>query len=168
MADVEASKKAAPEKAAGNNVLVRVLVMLAAAVGAIVFVVLVSVFTVMMMDSQMSADIIASSPTYDTSLNYDYTTPVNVRGRTSDADPHTFQISVALGYEMGDAKTSAEIAKRQSQLQDLMRSFFSSKTAEALLPEYQDGLKVELKERINRIFSQGKVRDVLFPDFLVD
>ncbi|MGL4523934.1 MAG: flagellar basal body-associated FliL family protein [Spirochaetia bacterium] len=168
MSDAEGSKKTPEKSAAGGNVLVRILVMVAAAIGAIVFVVLVSIFTVIMMDSQMSADIISNSPTYDTAMNYDYTAPVNVRGRTSDVDPHTFQISVALGYEMGDTKTSAEIAKRQSQLQDLMRSFFSSKTAEALLPEYQDGLKVELKERINRIFSQGKVRDVLFPDFLVD
>jgi flagellar basal body-associated protein FliL len=151
-----------------SNFVVKLLVILASAIGAIIFIVAVASVTVMLMQSKSAITALSPSPTFETNINYEYATPLDIRGRTSDETPRTYQVSVVLGYLTGDRKTIAEIAKRKSQLQDIMRSFFSAKTSAQLAPEHQSALKMELKEQVNYIFSEGQVKDVLFPEFLVD
>lgn len=173
MGDIELGEdnasKLNQKRSGGASGLIKILVIIAAAIGAIIFVATVSVITVLIMDNSSAVTTLTSiSEEYRGVPVYDYTEPMEIRGRTSDRAPRTFQISVALGFNPGDDKTSAEIARRNSQLQDLIRRFFSQKTADMLQPENETQLKTELKEQINRVFSQGVVKDILFTEYLID
>jgi flagellar basal body-associated protein FliL len=77
-------------------------------------------------------------------------------------------VTVVLGYDAGHDITANEIARRRSQLQDLMRSFFSERTADDFSASNEHQLKAELQQRINRIFTHGRVRAILFTNFLID
>jgi flagellar basal body-associated protein FliL len=61
-----------------------------------------------------------------------------------------------------------EIGNRRSQLRDLVIATMSAKnSAELATPEGKEGLKQELKERINSVLSKGQIARVYFTDLAV-
>ncbi|MES2201233.1 MAG: flagellar basal body-associated FliL family protein [candidate division FCPU426 bacterium] len=61
-----------------------------------------------------------------------------------------------------------EIGNRKSQLRDLVIATLSGKnSAELRTPEGKEGLKQELKERVNSVLSKGQIARVYFTEFAV-
>jgi flagellar basal body-associated protein FliL len=68
-----------------------------------------------------------------------------------------------LGFDPEDAATSGELASRQVELRDFVRSFFQNKYARDLAPEKNEQLKKEIQEILNtRFLDTAKVRSVMF------
>jgi flagellar basal body-associated protein FliL len=163
------SGKSSKKRAGGASGLIKILTMIVGVILVLVFTVTVSVITYNIMNKNNSGrELVRQSDVYTGVPDYDYTEPIEIRGRTSDRVPKTFMVTVVLGYDIGDEKTLSEIARRRSQLQDLMRSFFSDKRVEDFNPSNEQQLKAELQQRINRILSQGRIRTILFTEFLID
>ncbi len=95
----------------------------------------------------------------------DYFDPIKqIRTRTADKSPHSISVKVDIGYNPGDEKLSSELAQRIPQLTDLIRTFFSSKTADELNSDEQ-AIKDELKERINAVLTNGRIENIIFTDY---
>lgn len=167
-------KKEKKKKSAGGAMasgLIKILVMVAALIAAVLFMVAVSFIVVKAVTRDLTGSILIDleAQQYNPPGNYDYVEPsIQVRGRTSDRVPRSFMITTVFGVLPGDERTSAELARRNSQLRDLLRQFFSSRKVEELNPEREAELKIELRGQVNRILSQGRVSDVLFTEFIVE
>ncbi|NIZ18496.1 flagellar basal body-associated FliL family protein [Entomospira culicis] len=149
--------------------IIKILAFIAGIIGAILFIVVVSVITYNVMDKGAQTQALQdASEIYHPPGNHEYADVIKVRGRTSDRVGRTFMIDVRLGYRPGDEKTIAELARRTPQLQDLLRQFFSSQKVENLTPEREDALKAELRNQVNNILSQGQVTDVIFTEKIID
>jgi flagellar FliL protein len=86
----------------------------------------------------------------------------DIRTRTADETPYTVVARVALGYKMGDKNLQSELVQRTRMLQDMIRGFFSQKTANQLDPRNEQALKEELRAKINAVLTAGKVEEVWF------
>ena len=180
MADDEAFMEedvgAAQDTEAGQRVgflpavAIKVLKWAAIGVGAIVFVVTVVIFTTRIMgrggtsqtQPSVSPEYATISPELESYDNFD-----DIRTRTADETPYTVIARVALGLRPGAKDLRLELTNRKWQLQDLIRGFFSKKNASDLGSRHEDLLKVELKESINAVLSDGKVDEVWFLEFNV-
>jgi flagellar FliL protein len=61
-----------------------------------------------------------------------------------------------------------EIGNRRSQLRDIVIATLASKTsADIKSPEGKEGLKQELKERVNSVLAKGQIARVYFTEFAV-
>lgn len=89
-----------------------------------------------------------------------------IRTRTSDATGVSVLVKVALGYKSDDTPTHTELVARKSQLTDLIRSYFASKTAADLAPQNEEVLKTDLRRKINNLIN-GQIYDVIFPQLQV-
>ncbi len=99
---------------------------------------------------------------------YDYFDLIpQIRGVTRDQPSQSIVVKVNLGYTSGDTQLHSELTARTSQLTDVLRNYFSTKTAVELAPEREYAVKEEIKNLVNRMLSQGKVQDVIFPEFQV-
>ena len=76
-------------------------------------------------------------------------------------------VKVDIGYREGDSQVQTELVARTAQLTDIIRNYFSQKTAAELAPEREHIIKTELKDLVNRVLSQGKVQDIIFPELQV-
>ncbi len=167
-------KKVKSKKSAGGAMasgLIKVLVIVAALIAAVLFMVAISWITVKAVTRDLTGSVLMdlNALQYNPPGNYVYVEPaIQVRGRTSDRVPRSFMITTVFGVLPGDERTSAELARRNSQLRDLLRQFFSSRKVEELTPEREAELKLELRGQVNRILSQGRVSDVLFTEFIVE
>lgn len=151
--------------------LIKILVLIAAILAAILFIVAVTTITVGMLNKEQATSILGQLTTdrYNPPGNHQYMEPaLTIRGRTSDRVGRTFIVDVMLGYQPGDDRTATELLRRTPQLKDLLRQFFSSQKVENLTPEREDALKAELRNQINTILSQGRVTDVIFTQFIID
>jgi flagellar basal body-associated protein FliL len=90
-----------------------------------------------------------------------------IRGRTADENPVTVIVKVNVGYEQENKIVQSELIARTPRLQALIRQFFASKTSAELTPQHEEELKAELEEQINRIMTDGKIKEVIFLDFNV-
>ena len=168
----EADLSPAEEKQGGllSGMLLKVLKFVALGLGAIIFIVTVVIITMRIAGQGSQAQ---SYP--QVSPEYEGTTPVlswytnidEIRGRTADENPHTVVAQVSLGYEKDNKIIQTELVSRTPRLRDLVRKFFTEKTAAELRPRYEEELKTELKERINRVLTQGKIDEVIFLEFNV-
>jgi flagellar FliL protein len=164
---------AGEEKSGGllAGALLKVLKYVAMAVGAIIFIVTVVIITNRILDrgGESITYVQQVSPEYSSKpeeLSW-YQNIEEIRGRTADRNPVTVIASVALGYEKENKVIQTELISRTPRLRDMIRSFFSQKTAAELQPQYEEELKVELKEKINSILTQGQIREVIFLEFNV-
>jgi flagellar FliL protein len=167
-------KKEKRKRSAGGVMasgMIKILVMVAAIIAAILFMVAISWITAKAVTRDLTGSILIDleAQQYNPPGNYNYVDPsIQVRGRTSDRVPRSFMITTVFGVLPGDDRTTAELARRNSQLRDLLRQFFSSRKVEELSPEREAELKIELRGQVNRILSQGRVSDILFTEFIVE
>ncbi|NIZ47005.1 flagellar basal body-associated FliL family protein [Entomospira nematocerorum] len=172
--DGDGKKNKRKKKSGGGMVasgLIKILIMITAIIGAIIFIVIVTTITFHVLNRENLGSILIAQnhERYNPPGNHEYMEPAMIiRGRTSDRVGRAFMVSVMLGYQPGDDRTAAELGRRTHQLQDLLRQFFSSQKVENLTPEREDALKVELRNQVNSILSQGRVTDVIFPEFIVE
>ena len=157
----------APKKASGLAALLpNLLKFIAIAIGAIIFIVTVSVitFNVLNRGGRSQTIIPASSPFVGSRPTYQYFTLIGVvRTTTSDINPYAVAVNMQLGYDENDNATATELTNRLNELQDFVRVFFRSKRAMDLTPDNERRLKQEILEQINtRILNTARVREVTF------
>lgn len=153
-----------------SGMLLKILKFVALGIGAIIFIVTVVIVTMRIAGRGTQAQ---SYPAV--SEEYEGTQPVlswysaidEIRGRTADENPNTVIVKVGLGYEKDNKTIQTELVSRTPRLRDIIRQFFTEKTASELKPQYEEELKAELKERINRVLTGGKIDDVIFLEFNV-
>ncbi|MDA3808800.1 MAG: flagellar basal body-associated FliL family protein [Spirochaetaceae bacterium] len=87
-----------------------------------------------------------------------------IRTRTADKAAHSVSVKVDIGYNEGDEKLATELTARIPQLTDLIRTYFSGKTAEEMNADEQ-AVKDELRERINAVLTNGRVENIIFTEY---
>ncbi|MEJ5272572.1 MAG: flagellar basal body-associated FliL family protein [Spirochaetota bacterium] len=103
------------------------------------------------------------TPPYDTLRLADFT--IN----TADIDEqHVIRVTIALAYTQKDAAVSAELAQREAQIRDIINRILSSKRKDEIDSiDGKENLKNEIKNAINNILVNGKIKDVYFIDFFI-
>jgi flagellar FliL protein len=159
----------APKKKGGlGNLLPTLLKFVAIGIGALVFIVTVSVITYNIMNKGGKSQTVVSdplSPYVGTRPIYAYyTTLGSITTRTNDFPvPSSVTVDVIIGYDQGDTAASGELANRQYELRDFIRRYFTSKSADELAPEREDELKKEIREQLNtRFLDTARARIILF------
>ena len=90
-----------------------------------------------------------------------------IRTRTADEVPYTVIARIGLGYDPDNTSLYREIGERNDKLQDLLRSYFTQKTAKEVEAKNEFIVKQDLLIRVNAILANGKVEDVIFYEYNV-
>lgn len=153
-----------------SDKIARVLVYVASGIIAIILTITISVVTFRVLDkgsvNRSFAEVSQAYETIPEPYTY-YTLIPQIRGVTRDQSPHSVIVKVDIGYKEGDSQVQTELVARTAQLTDIIRNYFSQKTAAELAPEREHIIKTELKDLVNRVLSQGKVQDIIFPELQV-
>jgi flagellar protein FliL len=157
---------AAKKKSGGlGNLLPTILKFAAIGIGALIFIVTVSVITYGIMNKGGKSQTVITdpySPYVGKRPEYDmYDKIGSVTTRTKDAASVT--VDMIIGYDKGDQNASIELFARQYELQDFIRRYFTSKSSTELAPEREDELKNEIREQLNqRFLDTARARIILF------
>ena len=157
----------APKKGSGlAGILPNLLKFVAIGLGALIFIVTVSVITnkIMSKDGQSQTVIPSNSPFVGARPTYSFFTLIGpVRTSTRDPIPHSVVVEVIIGYNENDNAAAQELTARLYELQDFVRIFFKSKMASELKPENEPRLKQEILEQLNtNHLNSARARIILF------
>jgi flagellar FliL protein len=156
----------APVRAKGGGAgILRLLMWIGIALGAVIFVVTVVIVTVNIVNKQgKPMTQVALGESYQrASPEYEYfTTLGEIRTRTIDNEPSSIVVKINLGFEKGDKDTPTMLTARIHQMRDRLRNYFSSKTADYLAPKNEQRLKEEIREDLNNMLSKPSIKEVLF------
>ena len=147
--------------------LVKILTWVAGIVCGTIFIVTVVVITIKVIDrgnqSQSFAQVSEEYNTKPPIMKFYGDMMPEIRGRTADKVPQSFIIALDFGYPEDVAVAlDPEITQRLPAIVDLIRSYFNGKKAEELSYENEEFLKLQLKEKINRILTNGPIETVVF------
>jgi flagellar FliL protein len=157
-----------PKKPGGLGALLpNLLKFVAIGLGALVFIITVTVITFNFMNrGGRSQTLVAdsSSPYIGKRPEYLYFNSIGtVRCRTKDPTSHSVVVDLAIGYDMNDKNAAAELTTRLYELQDFVRNFFSSKYARDLVTENEARLKQEIIEALNtRVLNSSRAKNIVF------
>jgi len=167
-AEGEGEAKAAPKaKGAGAGIL-KILMFVGIALAAVVLIVTVVVVTVNILNKQgKPIEQVPVSEAYQQSTPvFAYVTTIGeIRTRTKDTEPSSVVIKINLGFDMNDKESPNDVTARLYQIRDYLRTYFSLKFAEELVPEREQTLKEEIRENLNRVLSKPTIKEVLFEKF---
>jgi flagellar FliL protein len=158
----------APKKASGLGALLpNLFKFIAIGLGALVFIVTVAVITFNILSKGgQNQTVMAepSSPWIGKRPEYQMFTSIgSIRTRTKDITPYSVVVDMVIGYDINDKNAQNELTSRLYELKDFVRSFFSGKYREDLLPVNEARLKQEIVEALNtRVLDSSKARIVLF------
>jgi flagellar FliL protein len=164
----EPSGGAGPKKPSGLGALLpNLLKFIAIGLGALIFIVTVTVITFNFMNKGGKSQTVladSSSPYIGKRPEYLYFNSIGtVRARTKDVTSHSVVVDMAIGYDMNDKNAATELTTRLYELQDFVRNFFSSKYAEDLSTENEARLKQEIIEALNtRVLNSSKAKNIVF------
>ena len=156
------------KKASGLGALLPTLLKFGAiGLGALVFIVTVSIITYKIMSKggkSQTAIAEPASPWVGKRPEYQMFTAINsVRTRTKDSTPYSVVVNMVIGYDMNDKNAQTELTSRLHELRDFVRVFFSGKYAAELQPENEARLKQEILEQLNtRYLDTSRARIILF------
>jgi flagellar FliL protein len=162
---------ASKKKKGGLGTLLPTLLKFAAiGIGALLFIVTVSVITYNIMNSGGKAQTNVtdpSSPYIGRRPVYSWYTDIGtVTTKTKDEINHSVSVVMNIGYDTTDVTAYSELSQRKFELQDFVRRYFAGKFADELKPEYEERLKQEIKEMLNkRYLENARVRDITFTKF---
>lgn len=168
--DLEGSEpigESLPKKASGLGALLPTILKFAAiGIGALIFIVTVSIITYRIMSGGgTSQTVVSSTETYQPKKpQYSWFSTIGViRTRTKDPTPYSVVVNVIIGYEQDNKLAQNELTNRLYELKDFIRNFFSLKYASDLKPENEVQLKQEIKQQMNNgLFYDFKVQEILF------
>lgn len=154
----------------GSGGIVKILSWIAGIILGVIFVVTVVYFTMKIIDrgnqsqsfAAVSQEYKSKPPTYKW-----FQTLPQIRGRTADKNSQAFIIKIELGYADGKDALDQELTNRAPEITDLLRSFFSGKNASELEVDDEENLKLQIKEKINRIMNNGPIETVVFTEFQI-
>jgi len=163
----DSSGSVAPKKTSGLAALLpNLLKFVAIGLGALIFIITVSVITVNILNKggQSQTTIPAASPFVGARPQYLVFTSIGlIRTSTNDPVPFSVVVDMVIHYDQNDAAASTEFTGRLYELRDFVRSFFRAKTADELKPENEPRLKQEIIEQLNtRVLSSARARVITF------
>lgn len=169
-AEGESEPAAAPKaKGAGPGIL-RILMIVGIALGAVILIVTVVVITVGIMNKQQKP--MATVPVTE---SYQRSTPIytyvsnigEIRTKTRDKEAYSVLVKLHIGFEKEDKVGPAEFQERMLQIKDYLRNYFSLKYADELLPEREGEIKEELRENLNKLLTDPVIKEVLIEELNV-
>jgi len=168
--EADAGGGAAKKRGGGGlgNLLPTILKFVAIGIGALIFIVTVSVITYNIMNRGGKQQTVISdpdSPYVGTRPEYAmYTMLGAITTRTSDfPTSYTVTVDMVIGYDLNNQAASTEFIARQYEMRDFLRNYFTRKTADELRPEREDALKTEIREMLNtRFLDKARARIILF------
>jgi flagellar FliL protein len=163
----QGESKSSSKKPSGLGALLpNLLKFVAIGLGALIFIVTVSVITVNIVSTRGSPQTSISDNALYVGIRPQYSVFTGIgqiRTNTRDAVPSTVVVDMVLGYDLNDNAAMTEINGRLYELRDFTRSFFRSKTAVELRPENEARLKQEIVELLNtRVLSTARIRMIYF------
>jgi len=169
MEEGESPDTGSKKKKGGIGALLPTILKFAAiGIGALLFIVTVSVITYNIMNSGGKTQTTVTDP----SSPYIGRKPIfswyNDIGTvtTRTVDQNTVSVIMSLGYDQTDTTAFSELSGRKIELQDFVRRYFSGKTADDLKTENEERLKQEIKEQLNkRLLENAKIREIMFTKF---
>ena len=159
--------KAASKRASGFTALLpNLLKFVAIGLGAVVFIVTVSVITFNILNRGGRAQTVipSAAPFVGARPQFQFFTGIGVvRTTTNDPLPFSVVVDLVIGFDLGDNAAHAELSARQFELRDFVRVYFRSRTADELRPENEPRLRQEILEQLNtRILNTARARVILF------
>jgi flagellar FliL protein len=157
-----------PKKASGlGGLLPAILKFAAIGVGALIFIVTVSVITYNIMNKGGKSQTVISDPTSPyVGKRPEYSMFTNIGSittKTKDTANYSVTVDMIIGYDLNDQASSSELISRQYELRDFVRRFFTGKYAADLAPEKEEELKKEIREQLNtRFLDTARARIILF------
>lgn len=154
-------------KKGGGGIIPTLLKWVAVAVGAIILIVVVVVITMNIMNKNGNGtgSVVPASSEYTSKreeLDW-YQSIGSIQTTTEDNPPASVIVEVVLGYKSEDKVASTEITKRQIEIKNFLRQYFSTKSKNELHVKDEEKLRMEIRNSINdNILSNSKIRDVLF------
>jgi len=144
-----------------------ILKFVAIGLGALIFIVTVSVITYrVMVGSGKPQTVVPSEPDSYRGKRPElswFTTIGVIRTKTKDATPHSVVVNVVIGYDLNDKAAQTELTSRLYEIRDFIRNYFSNKSAADLRPENEQNLKLEIREALNEnILQRARAREILF------
>jgi len=155
------------KKASGLVALVpNLLKFVAIGLGALIFIVTVSVIThnILNRGGRAQTAIPTASPFVGTRPTFTAFTGIGqVRTMTNDPIPYSVVVEMIIHYDLNDNAAMTELNDRRLELVDFTRTFFRSKRAHDLRPENEQRLRQEIIEHLNtRILNTARVRMITF------
>jgi len=155
------------KKGGGLGALLPTLLKFAAiGIGALLFIVTVSVITYNIMNDGGKTQTNVTdpqSPYMGKMPIYSWYTDIG-SVTTRAQDNLSVSVTVYLGYDQADQAASSELSNRRWELQDFIRQYFSKKSAEEL--QNEEKLKQEIREQINkRLLETARIRAITFIKF---
>ncbi len=96
----------------------------------------------------------------------DWYTPLDFKVRTVSDDSVQVVAKIYLGYKKDDKTASSDISAQLIPIKDFLRRYFRGRTAEELLPQNEDSIRIEIRNAINdNILTNSKIKDVRFEQF---
>jgi len=146
--------------------LPNLLKFVAIGLGALIFIVTVSVITYNILNKggQSQTVIPRNSPFVGARPQFQMFTSIGqIRTSTRDMVPYSVVVDMVIGYDLNDNAAASEFTGRLYELRDFVRLFFKSKTADELRPENEPRIKQEILELLNtRLLNSGRARIILF------
>lgn len=152
-----------------SGVVIQVLKWLAIVVGAIVFVVTVTVVTVRMLGPGQSADArsVVESDAFEVGIpQYSYFDNIPpLRGATADDERFTYVVQISIAYPLDDEGINNELINKTIPITDRLLTYFSQQRRDRLLSQ-REQVKQEILQEINQIMVED-VSDVFFVQYEV-
>jgi len=169
MEEGEAPEAGQKKKKGGLGALLPNLLKFAAiGIGALLFIVTVSVITYNIMNDggkKQTTVTDPSSPYIGRKPIFAWYTDIGTI-TTKTSDENSVSVVMNIGYDTTDLAAYSELSGRKVELQDFVRRFFAQKTGDELKPENEEKLKKEIKEQLNmRYLENARVRDIAFTKF---
>ena len=153
-----------------SGMLLTILKWAAIGIGAVIIVVTTTIITVRIVSKgTQQQGLAATSPAYAGKAEplAAFDDIEQIRGQTADDPPAIFLMQLSLGYDPKDKEVSTEIGNRRREIQDLVLKDVSQKKAADLAPGHYGEVQAELMDIINMIMRNGKVKSVMFRQFVV-
>jgi flagellar FliL protein len=164
----------APKKRGGGlgNLLPTILKFVAIGVGALIFIVTVSVITYNVMNKGGKSQTVISdpsSPYVGKRPEYSYYDSLGkITVKTRDPVGSSVTVEMIIGYNLNDSEAGLELIGRKYELLDFMRRYFSGKYAAELTPEREEELKRDIREQLNtRFLDTARAQLILFKELAV-
>jgi flagellar FliL protein len=146
--------------------LPNLLKFVAIGLGALIFIVTVSVITYNILNKGGASETVIpeNSPYVGARPEYAYFNAIGlIRANTKDEIPHSVVVEMIVGYDLGDNAAATELTGRLPEIRDRVRNFFRSKTAADLRPDNEERVKQELLELLNtKVLSKARARIITF------
>jgi len=163
----ESAAISAPKKASGLAMLLpNLLKFVAIGLGAVIFIITVSVIThnILNRGGRAQTVIPSASPFVGARPVFSVFTAIGlVRTSTSDPMPFAVVVDMVIHYDQNDGAAATELTSRIYELRDFVRRFFRSKRADDLRPENEERIKQEIIEQLNtRVLNTARARMITF------